>query len=599
MEAQFDMLPRGYHVKDGEIFHGERPSEESKISNFLMRVTRCWTYEDDPDAVILDVQFRTKGGQETKQQIPVSALNDNNLLRYIPGQCILFEPSRTNRLSFVRTLLNLQRSEIDSISVVRRVSMGYHNRGDGQLFYCLGDKIINAPSEMQLEVDGKLHLRKFSPSNKPPVMWVWKYCRQGLPQAAQFLSTMTAFIRPILKGVNINEHVCIYAFGESSTGKSEFAKLLCNIFEEKAGVSLSSDKSDIFRQMSSYRDMPFLVDDYNDSRIASASNKKRERLSEIIQPQSGGGKLVIKGETFDIDSVTPTITAEKLLKSYSTINRTILIEYDKIFKEDDLTWLQNNQGLYTTLLEDFIQWICVNHRELKDKVANWRFDNLSTRIQNPKAYVGLPRLNRTYQIIKITEEMFIMYLKDKYKIPPDNENKWRNQLDMSINQCVQDTLEHIRKESPAEDRCYVDEILDIFAHRYELFARSYEEYKKVNKNAVKQGLQKPALFFRYGDCFCIRGDDLLSLFKYSDKISYLPSKKTISAQLDFYELLRKQGGELSYPLNSKNKTRYYHFKVTEIVRQVIEKYSDRSDMGMYRAMSPVNELRDTFLYGKF
>ena len=106
---------------------------------------------------------------------------------------------------------------------------------------------------------------------------------------------------------------------------------------------------------------------------------------------------------------------------------------------------------------------------------------------------------------------------------------------MSINQCVQDTLEHIRKESPAEDRCYVDEILDIFAHRYELFARSYEEYKKVNKNAVKQGLQKPALFFRYGDCFCIRGDDLLSLFKYSDKISYdLPSKRLKMAKHSEY-----------------------------------------------------------------
>lgn len=80
----------------------------------------------------------------------------------------------------------------------------------------------------------------------------------------------------------------------------------------RSGATLSSDKADIFRMMSACRDMPFLIDDLNDSGIATASIKKKERLSEIIQQLSGSGTLSIRGEKFDVGLATPIITAETL-----------------------------------------------------------------------------------------------------------------------------------------------------------------------------------------------------------------------------------------------------------------------------------------------
>ena len=330
--------------------------------------------------------------------------------------------------------------------------------------------------------------------------------------------------------------------------------------------------------MSACRDMPFLVDDLNDSGVATVSAKKRERLSEVIQQLSGSGTLSIRGEEFDVRFATPIITAEKLIESYSTINRTLIIKYEHPFDADTMTWLQEKRNLYVDFLERFIGWICQNHTRLEQCVRSWTFSNLHGGIKNPEAYTGFHRLVRTFETLKVALELFLLHLREVYAIPQEVEQSWRRLLDEGINQAVfSDTLEHLRKDSAMQERFYVDAVLDIFSYeeqRYtkkeKLVAKSFEKYKELNKRAKIDARIPKKIFFQSGDYYCYRGDDLVEYLSAQRDNEYKISKKAVSAQLDYHGLLQRQAGELSYPIAEDGKTRYYHLRMNVVERMLKE-----------------------------
>ena len=278
----------------------------------------------------------------------------------------------------------------------------------------------------------------------------------------------------------------VYVVGETGTGKSSTAKLLCQLFKEESGATLSSDRTDVFRLMSTYRDMPFLIDDLNDSRIASAMSKKKERLSEILQQLSGTGVLAIRGETFNVGLTTPIVTAEILLNSYSSINRTLIIAYEKPFDADTMTWLQLNDNLYVDFLAGFICWICQHHTRLEACVRSWDFSHLGDGIKKPDDFVGFKRLMRTFTILRITLELFLLHLREVYTCPQEDEVFWRRLLEEGLNQAVfSDTLEQLRREGTKQERFYLDAILNIFDGELQAYCqRRNEIVRKRRRNFV-------------------------------------------------------------------------------------------------------------------
>lgn len=581
-------LPKGYFVRDGKIYrqwHDKQGDHEELVADGTFSIIAARQYADDPDVLLTVVRFTGNDGSKFQDvQIPVPELTGNGkkLLEYVPDWFILLGPSPAKRLAFLQNALNLQRLEIGNIAKIRRVGPGYHTSDNGILFYCLGSKIINRPMNENLELTSPFHLRDPGEIHGKGVPWARKFCEQGAPQAAQFVATLTAFARPLLEVRNIHQRIAVYVYGESGTGKSETAKLLCSIFQEQTGATLSSDKTDIFRMMAACRDLPFLVDDLNASGIATVSAKKKERLSEIIQQLSGGGTLSIRGETFDVTLATPVITAEKLLKSYSTVNRALIVQYDQPFNPDTMSWLQENHKLYMDFLEGFIGWICGNHVRLKQCVQNWAFPNLNGGIEHPEAYAGFPRLKRTFETLKVTLEIFLLHLREVYAIPQEDEVSWRRLLEEGINQAVfSDTLEHLRKDSPEQERFYVDAVLDIFddeKQRYrrkeKLVAKSFKKYKDLNKQAKEDARIPKKIFFQDGDYYCFRGDDLVEYLTAQRDNAYKIAKKAVSAQLDFHGLLQRQAGELSYPVAEDGKTRYYHLRVNVVQRMLTERQEE-------------------------
>lgn len=579
-------LPERYFVREGKIYHRRHDKQGEHIElvadgNFS--TISLVQYDDDPEVLFVAVHFASSDGSRFQDvQIPVSELagHGKRLLEYVPDWFVLLGPSPAKRLAFLQQTLNIQRIGIGNSIKIRRVGPGYHTAGDGTLFYCLGDRIIHRPASEQLELISPFHLRGPGKIHGQGVSWVRKFCEQGPPQAAQFVATLTAYIRPLLESRNIHQRIAVYICGESGTGKSETAKLLCSIFQEQTGATLSSDKTDIFRMMSACRDMPFLVDDLNDSRIAAVSAKKKERLSEIIQQLSGSGTLSIRGENFDVTQTTPVITAEKLLKSFSTINRALLIEYDKSFNPNTMSWLQENHELYVSFLTNFIEWVCRDYAHLERCVQSWTFQNLNGGIQHTEAYVGFRRLKRTFETLAVTLELFLLHLRNVYHIPHEDEKSWRRLLEEGIHQAVfSDTLKHLRKDSPEQERFYVDAVLDIFEGedqrcepKERLVAKSFKRYKDFNRRAKDDGRISKKIFFQSGDCYCFRGDDLVEYLVENRNDAYKISKKALSAQLDFHGLLQRQAGELSYPVADGGKVRYYHIRANVVRRMLEEKY---------------------------
>lgn len=195
--------------------------------------------------------------------------------------------------------------------------------------------------------------------------------------------------------------------------------------------------------------------------------------------------------------------------------------------------------------------------------------------RNPSAYVGLHRLMRTFKILKITIELLLLYLREVYAIPQEDEKSWRRLLEEGVNQAVfADTLTQLRKDSAEQDRFFVDAVLDIFdgeKQRYNakerLVAKSFKKYKDLNKEAsIDQRIPKK-IFFLSSDEFYYRfkGDDLVEYLIEQYGSQCKPSKKAFSAQLDKYGLLQPYGGELSYPAIEDSDHHYYNLR-----RNVVE-----------------------------
>lgn len=577
-------LPEDHFVHDGKIYrhwHDKQGDHEEVVANGTFTASAIMKYANAPNDLFLSVRFASSDGTTYENvQIPISELKGagKKLLDYVPDWFILMGPSPAKRLAFLQSTLNLQRVEINDVIKIFRIGPGYHTSDNGNLFFCLGNRVINRPAGMTLELTSPFHLRYTDGALGQGIPWVRKFCEQGSPQTAQFVATLTAYVRPLLEARNIRSRIAVYVYGESGTGKSETAKLLCSIFQEQTGATLSSDKSDIFRMMSACRDMPFLLDDLNDSGVVTVSAKKRERLSEVIQQLSGSGTLSIRGEEFDVGLATPIVTAEKLIESYSTINRTLIVKYEHPFDADTMTWLQEKCDLYVDFLEGFISWICQNHTRLEQCVRSWTFSNLHGGIKDPAAYTGFHRLIRTFETLKVTLELFLLHLREVYAIPQEVEQSWRRLLDEGVNQAVfSDTLEHLRKDSAMQERFYVDAVLDIFSYeeqRYtkkeKLVAKSFEKYEELNKRAKIDARIPHKIFFEAGDYYCFRGDDLVE-YLVQQGTSYKVSKPAISKQLDFHGLLQRQGGELSYPISEDGKNRYYHLRINVVERMLNER----------------------------
>ena len=467
---------------------------------------------------------------------------------------------------------------------------------DGRWVYVLGDNVINDLSHTYYPHNPrglKIDLEKQSISSERTtaranwVRWCKSYCKAGDAQAALFLSALTPYLYPITEALNLPTKVVnAFVLGRSGTGKTSYAKLLTDLGDgNPAGVNLSTDKKALVAELAeNYIDRSFLFDDLNLSSSAREVEKKKARLSEIIQMSSSEGDICVDGKGLNLDRTSLIITGEFLPDSASTINRCVLIKLEGDFDPERLTELQNNREQYGFFIVDFVTWLCNNAEELIEVVrssldegcCNYNASNIS-----PKEYIGYPRIISSYRLLKIAQILVMHFFSEQGLFESQEQyRKLDDRLGRGVSKAISDTLAEV---STAQS---IPDILMVIA---EIFASNTD--KTVAKKP-EQFFEGTRIFFRYGSFYYCRGKTLAKYI--GAKLNREVSTNAISRVLVRAGIISPYGGEYSAKLprlpgdiNKDDKHRYYRLSVSALIELVTSVYPNFFE----RMKSPIRELR--------
>ena len=186
---------------------------------------------------------------------------------------------------------------------------------------------------------------------------------------------------------------------------------------------------------------------------------------------------------------------------------------------------------------------------------------------------------QSHKILKLTEQLFLMFLRDTTNDP--GLNVMRDILSGGISKAIADTLEAIRQDH-SSDLLYI--LADIIAHDPdEVIAGSPDEY---NSNT---------LFVAYKQWLYYRGDSVAIYL--SGKLNRELNARTLSSQLSGSHLLAPRGMELSGSLpksllrklniDPKDREHYYKLSIPALADLVWQTFPNPFD----RLTSPLEEIR--------
>ena len=529
--------------------------------------------------LIMKVNFHINGiDQPISTEIPVKDLEVNSIRKHIPDDFILYGGEMKDKCKYVIKVLERARENV-AIVEVKTVPQGYLRLDNSTYIYMLGTTVIGLHDKMLLKTDSQLRIKypEYKAKRVVQLKWIADFFTLSPVHPALFLSALIPYTHIILENAGCKDYFVTYVYGETGKGKTSYVKLLTDIYQDSDNcMSLSSGKADIRRIISQFKDTVFLIDDFNRTASERVRKSKMATLSEIIQQVSGGGWVEEKGIRSQITSMV-FVTAEEILNNPSTINRCLMIPIDGVMDRSRLTRLQEEQSQYVSFLVGYIQFICCNYSKLCELVKTTNFILHTDEIVED-SYAGASRVCRTEAQLRMVETIFMHYIRKFFCIGKEAQEVLKQKMELSIKRCISETLECIKKENSKDGMSYVEKIVS-WCSSDELVAESYEEYlksrRKKKENLVKQAAVK--YFFRDEDYICVSGNNLLLLFNQLEEFQYKISKKAISQQLENHGLLKRMGGELSYPIrknfnNSVSKKRYYHIHMN-----VIQEYMSPGD----------------------
>lgn len=479
-------MPEGYYIQDNKIY-GPRGFESNgtfTISGYYIDIDI-----DGKKTSSISVKFQINT-DVTAISIPFSDLTEYNISKHIPAEFIVTVSDR-QKCKFIFDTIKI--SIIDLVPQERYIMMPGLNLFKDNIAYALGDKIFTDIDYCNFISSSPFKLRSYN-NTKNYASWIMKFIKLGSKFPALFISSLFAFIKPLIQNSGLQGYIdfSILYTGETSTGKTEIIKLLVGLFEKNENiVSLSSDKETIYK-LSKFRHCNVMIDDLcaTDSERVRKSNE--EKVSRILQQKSSGGSITYKGENARIES-TIFLTAEYTPKNHSTINRCLVV-YASEINMDTLTWLQENQSMYVEFITDFIRWICCNYNDLLLKIKSYiaTFDTFQEI--DSSVYSGVNRVKRTELGLKVTLMLFLNFIL-KHAENIAEYTKLMKDFENSINECISDTLYLLKKESDKYSTDYIKVILDKIFNingNWEVnpfVTMSYKDYKKSKKTI------SPALFF--------------------------------------------------------------------------------------------------------
>ena len=543
-------------------------SEEYGFENGIVTVGGVYRHKKS-DKLMVKLDFKTDN--DAIEKTVVIDYQDTNskskLLSDIPDG-FYYEEKET---IFYHQFKNFIQSTVDCMEIGTIVSYGYSVVNDNVMFN-LGGELINQSLGINVLAENpmkyKLNLSQYS--SREQYDWMYKYITQNEATAVLYLSAYSTFIQPLLSVINLRP-VNAYCCGESGYGKSEEAKLLVSFFEGTiVGCNLGSDKSAIMKAYVDCRGLPFLIDDLNKSPSRTQREKREEKLSYIIQSQSSAGEIVNKDITINSENSGLIITAEYTLDSVSTMNRCVLVKFEKPFEDDVLTWLQKNKQINVSFLYGFIAWICKNMPYLKKFVSAYPF-NLPY-IENMEKSTSEKRIKASYHSLYVTKVVLLMYMKEAGIVTKEEQSEMDQIFDIAINKAIEDTVEVCQPKTVSSDEVRV---IGFF-----LDAILTPESPYITKDLSEYYEDSNYIFFKRKGFYSFKGSRLLAHLEMN---GIEIEKNRLTRILNRGKLIKYSGSEPTYKLPKEygDKTRFYH--TPKEVRKVFknkEKDSLLNELGL-------------------
>ena len=433
------------------------------------------------------------------------------------------------------------------------IDQGYLKLQNGKIVFGLGDEVVNASDEDPVISESTIKLKK-SDNSGDFILYLDKLINSVSFPPAAFIASLVAYVKPMFENELDEYGFTIYIYADSGLGKTEFSKLLSDIFEDHDNIiSLSSDKYAI-KKAAKLKDSLIVIDDLNRTVSSRIRNSNEAKLCDFIQMNQSSGNCHYKDIEVKLDNIA-IVTAEYVIKNNSTINRCLLVQLENAFDSDELTLLKKEHGKYIAFLKDFILWLCRNYEKISDESAYYKSKNDNSNIGNENSG-KLKRIMRTYQILCITLDIFKRYLKEQHDLTDEHIKDLSNICKTSIENCINDTIDHCLTDDNKIGREFINEIL-LGIYQEDIVSADFAEYSKEAKKARKNKYLQRYVFYFDGSYLCVEADILTNWLKTRLELEVVPSKQKVSAQLRYYGLLKVIGGEYTSTISEDKSRKYY------------------------------------------
>lgn len=448
------------------------------------------------------------------------------------------------------------------------IDQGLMAMPSGKKVFGLGKEILNAAEDDPVISNSTIRLKKSDNSGEFVSYLDNLINSESFPSAA-FIASLVSYVKPIFENELDKYGFTIYIYSESGFGKTEFAKLLADIFEEQDNiVSLSSDKYAL-KKICRLKDTLIVIDDLNRTSSSRIKNANEAKVCDFIQMNQGGGSCYYKDVKVKLNHIA-VITAEYVIKNDSTINRCLLIQLERAFDSTELTTLKKYHGKYIAFLKDFILWLCQNYKRIANEASYYKKKNIKSDSAYEGKYIGVKRIMRTYQILGITLDIFKLYLKEHLSLSDDHIRNISYICRNSIEKCINDTLGHCLANDTKIGREYVDAILNGI-NQEDIVSTDFNDFRKFAKKAKKEQCHQKYIFYFDGVYLCVEAEVLINWLKKQLGLENIPTKQRVSSQLNYHGVLKFVGGELTSYISKDKKHKYYQLILNRLKEFQAEK----------------------------
>ena len=587
--------PPGITEKDGCIWN-----TKNRLCDFTITGIYYYTLKfPDSSRKIISILELQKKDKITLCEIPISEVNTENIAPYLPTDYFYSVSEKIFNREFKKIILySLFGKEPQEYQMLEQ---GYNrveasDSNNSKMIFCLGNKTINMSDDDAVINDSKMALKPYD-NNANCIGTILRMINMSDTFAMLLIAVLAAFSKTLFAE---DAGFTAYVYGDTSCGKTTAANFFTNIFASEDNVmSLSSEKKEIHK-LSGFRHIPIVVDDLNKTASSRIRNSNEEKISAFIQKNEGIGNSIYKGINGRSNHVA-FLTAEYIIKNESTINRCLLIHIIEALTQSQFDFLAENQPKYIAFVINYIEWICRNYEKVKLKAQN-EFKLLATSGDQDKNIVTtVKRLQNTKRILDVTLSVFKLFMTEHHKIDDKKIDKYIQNCQRAINDCIYDTSEHLKSfiENEKIGCDYVDTLCNRLLCRFDSpVTNKKKDYSETLKNFRKYGVIINDYCFYYdGTYVCVRGKVLVQWLWKEMKLEEVPPLPKVIKQLKYHGILKIVGGENTSNLYINGKKPYKHYfiitdRLVEIWRECHKPYIDANLCSPYFDLKWTDEYKD-------